>query len=238
MDHSLGSVELDSPPGLDAWNVVVKNARGRHDKRPVKSLCKGTPPCACHRNQGNICSLDREAHGGNICGVEQFTGEWERVPVTLDSGAVDSVIPRRLAKGVPVKQTEASRRGLRYRAANGTAIINEGERSLSGYTNEANRVDMTFQVCEVTKALGSARAMLKAGNRVVLDNEGSYIQNKASGVITKVEDKNGSFVFDIWVPRGSERQGNGYQGKYFQALVEGEEQGNHETGFVGLDDLF
>ena len=137
-----------------------------------------------------------------------------------------------------MRQTEASKRGLKYRAANGTAIINEGERSLKGYTNEANLVDMAMQVCEVTKPLGSVRAMVKAGNKVVFDEGGSYIIHKASGVKTAIEDRNGAFVFDIWVPRGNDQRSSGYQGKYFQALQEEEEEANQEMGFVGLDDLF
>ena len=67
---------------------------------------------------------------------------------------------------------------------------------------------------------------------------GSYILNKASGVKTGIEDRNGAFfVFDIWVPRSSEQQSGGYQGKCFQALAEEEGEDNQEMGFVGLDDL-
>ena len=62
--------------------------------------------------------------------------------------------------------------------------------------------------------------------------------NKVSGVKTMIEDRNGAFVFDIWVPRGNEQGSSGYQGKYFQALQEEEEEANQEMGFVGLDDLF
>ena len=176
-------------------------------------------------------------------GIDQYKGSWERVPVTVDSGAIDSVMPRRIAHGVPVKQTEASRQGLKYRAANGTSIRNEGERDLKGYTTEGNRVDVSMQVCDVTKPLGSGRAMLQAGNRVIFDKGGSFIENKASGVRTNIEDRNGVFVFDIWVPRvnecgGNEQQSSGYNGKYWKALEDQEAEDNCDTGFVGLDDLF
>ena len=60
--------------------------------------------------------------------------------------------------------------------------------------------------------------------------------NKASGVKTVIEDRNGAFVFDIWVPRGNEQKGSGYQGKYFQALQEEEEEDNSNMGFAGLDE--
>ena len=72
---------------------------------------------------------------GKRCWVSGY-GVWarirERVPVTVDSGAIDSVIPKGIAKGVETRATDASRKGLKYRAANGTAIVNEGEKSLKG----------------------------------------------------------------------------------------------------------
>ena len=154
-------------------------------------------------------------------------------------------MPRWLAQGVPIRETEASKQGLSYRAANGTRIKNEGERKLIGYTSEGNFVDMGMQVGEVTKPLGSARAMMRAGNRVVLDSDGSYVYNKATGVTTKIEDRDGSFQFDIWVPRASAGDGEqtcqttGYQGKYRQALVHHDEDGedNHDFSFVRMDDF-
>ena len=98
-----------------------------------------------------------------------------------------------------------------------------------------------MQVAEVTKPLGSVRAMVKAGNMVVFDDGDSYIVNKATGVKTVIEDRNGAFVFDIWVPKGNDEQrqqtNTGYQGKYWQALVE-DDQGSEQEGFARLDDLF
>ena len=193
-------------------------------------MCMNKCGLACNQ----LCNLERETRSGNLCSVEQFRGSWERVPVTVDSGAIDTVIPRRVAKGIMVRSTEASRSGLKYRSASGNAIVNEGEKHLKGYTNEANVVDMTAQVAEVTKPLGSVRAFVRAGNRVVFDNGGSYIQNKATGIKTVIEDRNGAYVFDLWIPRANqESQVN--TGKY-QALMEREED-NQDMGFVGLDDL-
>ena len=229
---SLDSVERDAQQ-LQPWVTVVR-ARGKHDMRPSRW---GNRVQSSHSCQGNLCSLDREIPEGNICAMEQFKGEWERVQVTADSGAIDSVIPRSMARSVRVKETAASRQGLKYRAANGTAILNEGEKPIRGYSNEANLIDMTMQVAEVTKPLVSVRAMVKAGNKVVLDNGDSYILNKATGVKTRMEDRNGAFVFDIWVPKGSNSSEHqqGYKGNYWQALAEEDE--DKEVGFVGLDDL-
>ena len=80
-------------------------------------------------------------------------------------------------------------------------------------------IDLTMQVAEVTKPLGSVRAMVKAGNKVVFDDGGSYILNKATGVKTNMEDRNGAYVFDIWIPRAK-----GVSSNRFDALREEEEE--------------
>ena len=131
----MGSIERDN----DGWQVVVNKARDKQDMRRMKGRW-GTPPVACTHNKGFIGSLERASNQGNIMAVDQFKGNWERVPVTVDSGAIDSVIPDNIAKGFKVKETIASKQGLKYRAANGTPILNEGGKTLQGFTNDGNRV--------------------------------------------------------------------------------------------------
>ena len=117
-------------------------------------------------------------------------------------------------------------------------ILNEGERDLKGYSNEANRVDMTMQVAAVTKPLGSVRAFLEAGNRVVFDKGNSFIENKSTGIKTAIEDRNGAYVYDLWIPRDNHvQQHSGYQGKLWSAFVENESEANQNMDFVGRDDL-
>ena len=45
---------------------------------------------------------------------------WEEINITIDSGAVDTVGPKGVGSGYPIQQTEASNRGMFYRAANAT----------------------------------------------------------------------------------------------------------------------
>ena len=93
---------------------------------------------------------------------------------------------------------------------------------------------MCMQVAEVTKPLGSVRAYVRAGNRVVFDDAGSFIQNKATGMKTRIEDRNGAYVFDLWIPR-AEREKRVSTGS-FDALVNEEEEEDSSV-FAGLDDL-
>ena len=52
-----------------------------------------------------------------ISEVSAGDNKWEKVTVTVDSGAVDSVGPPTMAKDIRVKETPASRAGMKYRAA-------------------------------------------------------------------------------------------------------------------------
>ena len=56
--------------------------------------------------------------------VTSDKGDWEKITVTIGSGAVNSVGPKTVAADVKIKDTLASRAGLKHRAANGTSIDN------------------------------------------------------------------------------------------------------------------
>jgi hypothetical protein len=59
---------------------------------------------------------------------------------------------------------------------------------------------MTFQIANVTKLLGSVRAMLDAGSKVVFQRGNSYIEDGPGRIKTPIE---GAFVFDSWMPKGN-----------------------------------
>ena len=65
-----------------------------------------------------------------------LVGEWEVIPITVDSGAVDTVGPKAAGKAFPIVPTRESQLGLGYRAANGSPIRNFGERAIEGHTEE------------------------------------------------------------------------------------------------------
>ena len=59
--------------------------------------------------------------------------------------------------------------------------------------------DMIFQVCDVTKVLGSVSGIVKKGNRVVFDDEESYIENQTDGSRALLRERLGVYVLDVWV---------------------------------------
>ena len=73
---------------------------------------------------------------------------------------------------------------------------------------------MPIQVADVSKVLGSVREMVKAGNRVVFDEDAngnciSFLECKATNVKTAIRERNGTYQFDIRVPKG--RGGGGVE---------------------------
>ncbi len=60
------------------------------------------------------------------------TPGWERVRIQVDSGAIDTVGPKEIAGAFKMRETEMSRRGIGFVAANGSGIKNYGEKEIVG----------------------------------------------------------------------------------------------------------
>ena len=60
---------------------------------------------------------------------------------------------------------------------------------------------MAAQVAEVKKALLSVAKIVQAGNRVVFEDNNNFIENTTSGKRIPIEQKNGSYVMKVWIPR-------------------------------------
>ena len=125
----------------------------------------------------------------------------------MDSGAFNTVGPPKVGTHFDLKPTEASAQGKHYRAANGSVIRNHGQRVVTGHTDEGTLVSMPIQVADVSKVLGSVREMVKSGNRFVFDEDAngnciSFLECKATQVKTAIREHNGTYKFNIKVPKG------------------------------------
>ena len=132
------------------------------------------------------------------------TPGWERIRIQVDSGAIDTVGPKDIAGAFKMRETEMSRRGIGFVAANGSGIKSYGEKKIVGYTDSGEAVSMRVQCADVKKVLCSVHKMNLGGNVVVLDSERSYMQNKESGRRTRIEYEDGQYVMYLWMPSRSE----------------------------------
>ena len=98
-----------------------------------------------------------------------------------------------------------------YRSASGGRMANEGEKRVRFITDEGQKRGLTFQVCDCTKPLVSAGEVVAAGNRIVLDSDGSFIENKRTKQRTQISKEDGVFVMRAWV-RGNGEGAHQQQG--------------------------
>ena len=136
-----------------------------------------------------------------------LTGEWQKIELAVDSGAAETVIPHDLVIDHPIRDTDSSRSGLCYASATGQPIPNLGEQKLPMVTRENTMRGMTFQAAPVSRPLGSVKRICSHNHRVVFDDEGSYIQNKATGETNWMREEDGNYILDLWVMPGSSEVG-------------------------------
>ena len=131
--------------------------------------------------------------------------EWEALPypIIVDSGASASTMPKGWCQHVKLWETPESKAGQAFNAANGEEIPNLGRRAITLMTREGAIRDMKFEVCNVTRALGSVSQMCRAGHKVVFnppdDPSGSYIQHIETGQKMWLVEKDGIYLLDVRV---------------------------------------
>ncbi len=69
-------------------------------------------------------------------------------------------------------------------------------------SDEGLKRNLTAQVCDVNKALLSVHKVVKAGNRGVFDEDGSYIESRWTGEKMWMTESNGMYMLRLWVRTG------------------------------------
>jgi hypothetical protein len=189
-----------------------------------KGCCKGKETEDCHQSVGTDLRLIQNArHGANKSQAKKKAerkelnqiktiepdqinrvtqdGRWEEIELAVDSGATESVVPNTMPESIKTIEGPASKRGVMYEVASGHQIPNEGEKRFTAVTEEGQERNLTLQVCDVNQGLLSVAKMAQAGNRVVFDKAGSFVENKLTGERTWLQEKSGMFVMKLWVKR-------------------------------------
>ena len=139
---------------------------------------------------------------GKMLGSTEEGEEWKLMPrpLVIDSRAAETVLPTDWFTGHELEETEESRGGQFYVCAGGKEIPSYGERTLTLSTLDWSSVrNMTFQVTDVTKALGSVSKIVANGNKVVFDGSGSFVENKRSRKKLWMREENCVYVLDVHV---------------------------------------
>ena len=143
-------------------------------------------------------------------GLSQFSdkdaSEWTMIEVTVDSGACVTVMPLMSCSNIPMVPSKQSKAGMSYEVADGGEIPNLGERKFLGCMEDGTARAITAQVCAVNQTLMSVSKIASKGNRVVFDDDGSYIEEKSTGVRTWMTQVGGMYSLKMWVSRKSTKE--------------------------------
>ena len=159
-------------------------------------MCGSEVEDKVRRVEKDVKVLTRHAPG-DLSVLENNIWQSFKEPLIIDSGAAETVIPMEWAGNYEMKESEGSKAGEFYQTADGTPIYNQGEMTLMLVNGEGQARMMTFQCADVSKAPGSVSTICSNGNRVVFDDEGSYIENKMSGERLWLEQRNGVYHLDM-----------------------------------------
>ena len=182
--------------------------------------------------------------------------KWIKVEAVVDSGTVATLSPPGIISEEDLKQTEWSKKGVGWTAADGGKIRNMGEGAIEAVSEEGINVDMTAQVGDkVGKILLAASKMAEAGNAVLLNVDRELIKrlareteihenmivNKGSLVKSKVYNKGGLYVYPMWIKQKGKKKDDKSEevksgAKYFTANMVDEQDGDNQ--FNPWVDLF
>ena len=197
--------EYDQHDGFDHQKIKARCGKcdhlgGWHHQKIKEEFYKDYYDVIQKYAQSNINALNIiqtiEPEAVNSVKVDN---RWEIIDMAVDSGASETVIGEEMLQSVQTKEGDASRRGVQYEVANGVRIPNLGEKRFKGHTVEGMARNLTAQVCEVNKALLSVKRVVQAGNKVVFDADGSYIEDKSTGEKMWLREENGMYMLRMWV---------------------------------------
>ena len=125
--------------------------------------------------------------------------EWEELEVAVDSAATETVIMSSQLINVQTTEGKAFKQGVQYEVADGTLIPNLDEKHFVGVSEGGHAREVAAQICDVNKAVLSVKKVIQAGNKVVFDSEGRYIEDKHKRWRIPLQEQNGMFLLKLWV---------------------------------------
>ena len=184
-DERSDSQELDasctvSNPG--EWQTV----KGPRHKNRRATFCKAP----------SLHFIECEPNLNRVAPEQDF---WELVETHLDSGAARSVCPIDFCPEFPVTETGASKKQEHFRTATGGRVRNEGQRRISGVTENGIPVSMAYAVADIAVTLESVAQICDSGATVTFTAKGGRIDGPAGRV--PFDRKGDAYVRKTWVNR-------------------------------------
>lgn len=181
-----------------------QTASGSGSARPEPMVPKPPPgpPPKYVRKHGSGSVRPEPNDSGRLLALESAKQEakqpslsWQKLVVTLDSGASDNVVPAGLFKQCTLGPVKGFRE---FATATGFKIPNLGSIALDMYLGDWRKFSSMWSVADVKRPLLSMTKVLKHGHKVVMDSKSSYIQLSNSHRID-LDLSSGVPTFTVWV---------------------------------------
>jgi hypothetical protein len=129
----------------------------------------------------------------NVVGKAKQKGK-----ITIDSGAEESVYPKAMVDEKDLVETDASKKGMGFVAANGSKMKNYGAVKVKFQSEGKNR-SMNFHVTDVQKPLGAVCRIADKGNFVCFgpNPNDNFIMNIESGEKMWMKRERGTYVIEV-----------------------------------------
>ena len=200
----------DSSPGFSKMMVCIYQIMMIMMMMMMMMMMVSMHAISCSRTKVATISVDSlsddRSEKASVEGRPKMTKLKLKKGITMDSGAGNNVMPRRMVvKKSEIRESEGSRRGVHYVAANDGRIPNEGEYDLKFSTVEGQDQCLTFQIAEVNKALCAVSNLVDNGYRIVFDKnmksdqDTSHMIHKETGVTTRFRRTRNVWVLDAFI---------------------------------------
>ena len=135
---------------------------------------------------------------------------WERIVITVDSGAAYTVMPASIAKLVPISRSP--KLGTQYEAANGGVLVNLGEKKCKFRTGpDMPELLMSVQIVDVHKPLLAVSKIVEVANALVFSKDDPHIQID-NGPKLPMKCVNGTYELEMWVKNDPDGPEAGFTG--------------------------
>ena len=164
------------------------------------------------KNQRDEEESDNDEGDHLICSMRGTEWESPPYPISVDPGASASTFPKDWCQHVKLWETPESNVGRSFNAANGQATPNVGRGVVTLMAREGAIRDMKFEVCNVSRALGSVSQMRRVGHKVAFNPPGDpnarYMSHVETGQKLWMTEKDGIHVLDVRVARETQQSAN------------------------------
>ena len=92
---------------------------------------------------------------------------------------------------------------------------------------------MDAQVADVSTPLASVYQMCRSGNKVIFTEEGGTIINKRTGQKIPIDQRNGAYEFNMWVPANKDKDKDHKEKEQNEVIAnDSEDQANMDMNFI------